>query len=211
MKLIKNEPINISTVLDDAYPYGIIHCGANEAEELSTYESHGIRHRCWIEPDPESFAKLKDILTENDELINVAVCDRDAMMPFIVMNNGASSSLLEPKLHLKKYPTVRPTKIIKVIGRKLDTLIDLGLIDIDKYDFLYMDIQGAEMMALKGFEKHIDKINYILSEVNYEEVYEGCTLIDEFDDYLKRLGFEKQWATIHESVGWGDAYYKRQK
>jgi len=36
-------------------------------------------------------------------------------------------------------------------------------------------------------------------------------LIDDFDRYLLELGFEKQWATIHEAVGWGDAYYKRQE
>ena len=211
MRLIKNKPIDLGKVLDDAKPMGIIHCGAYLAEELPIYESHGIKNRCWIEADTDIFQQLRNIIPYADSRLNVAVCERDGMMPFFVMNNDASSSLLEPKLHLKRYPMIKPARVIKVVGRKLDTLIEGGFLDIRKYDFLYMDLQGAEYLALKGFEKNIDKIKYILSEVNYEELYEGCMLIDDFDRYLLELGFEKQWATIHEAVGWGDAYYKRQE
>ena len=209
MRLIKNKPIDIGEVLDDAKPIGVIHCGAFMAEELPIYESHGVRNRCWIEADPENFEQLKKIVPPTDVLLNVAVYNKDTMLPFIVLNNGASSSLLEPKLHLDRYPTIKPTKVIKVVGRKLDTLIDEGFIDIKKYDFLYMDLQGAEELAICGFEKHIDKIKYILAEINYEELYEGCMLAQEFERYLQILGFKLQWATKHEAVGWGDAYYKR--
>jgi FkbM family methyltransferase len=207
--IIKNKPIDLNAVLDDAEPIGIIHCGANIGEELPIYLEHEVKNRCWIEADPDTFKLLKKEIPATDIALNVAVCDRDGDMSFLVMDNGASSSLLEPKLHLVKYPTIKPQGVIKVTGRKLDTLVDTGLIDINKYDFLYMDLQGAEYIALRGFEKHISKINYILSEINYEDLYDGCMMIVEFDKYLSYLGFTKQWATEHETVGWGDAYYKR--
>ena len=210
-EIIRNKPINISDVLDDAKPRGIIHCGAFLAEELPIYESHGIKNVCWIEADPNTFNELKKILVnrDNDVLINVAVCDKNEVKPFYVMDNGASSSLLKPTGHLDKYPTVKYTNEINVIGRKLDSLVSDGLINMERYDFLYMDLQGGEFLALRGFERNICDINYILAEINYEELYEGCMLIDDFDRYLWENGFEKQYATIHETVGWGDAYYKR--
>ena len=209
MRLIKNKPIDIGEVLDDAQPRGIIHAGAHLAEELPLYVERNINNRCWIEANPVIFLKMKEIVPHSDAMLNVAVTDEDAILEFNLMDNGQSSSLLKPKTHLERYPDIKPLGVIRVVGRKFDTLIETNFLDISKYDFLYMDLQGAEYKALKGFEKHIGSINYIMAEVNYEEVYSGCTLIDEFDAYLGGLGFEKQWATIHESVGWGDAYYKR--
>lgn len=209
MRLIKNRPIDIGEVLSDAKPKGVIHAGAHLAEELPIYLEHGVCNRCWIEANPVIFAKMKEIVPPEDEVINVAVTDEDAILEFNLMDNGQSSSLLRPKTHLTRYPNIKPSGVIQVKGRRLDSLAEYRLLDIMRYDFLYMDLQGAEMKTLRGFTKYIGRINYIMAEVNYEEVYEGCTLIDEFDAYLLKLGFIKQWATIHESVGWGDAYYKR--
>jgi FkbM family methyltransferase len=209
MRLIKNKPIDLGEVLLDAKPRGVIHAGAHLAEELPIYIKHNVNNRCWIEANPYIFSKMKEIVPPEDDTINVAVTDEETTLDFNLMSNGQSSSLLPFKTHLTRYPKIKPSGIIRVEGRKFDSLIDCGLLDIEKYDLLYMDLQGAEFKALKGFTKYIHKIKYILSEINYEELYEGCMLINDFDKYLLDLGFVKQWATIHESVGWGDAYYKR--
>lgn len=208
-KLIKNEPIDLCAILTDTKPRGIIHCGAFIGEELPIYEKYGVQNRCWIEADPETFILLKEAVPSTDMIINVAVCDVDELRRFVVMDNGASSSLLDPKTHLVRYPFIRVAGEKPVRGKKLDTLVMEGFIDIEKYDFLYMDLQGAEHLALKGFEENIKYIDYILTEVNYEELYEGCVLKEDIDRYLSDRGFQEQWATIHETVGWGDAYYKR--
>lgn len=208
MRLIKNRPIDLAEVLTDAKPKGVIHCGAHLAEESPIYRSHNV-NVCWIEANPSIYNKMKILIPDVDESINVAVTDDEGLVDFNLMSNGQSSSLLRFKTHLTRYPNIKPSGVIQVEGKRLDSLIDSGLLDISKYDLLYMDLQGAEIKALKGFAKHIHNINYIVSEVNYEELYEGCTLIDEFDAYLLKLGFVKQWATIYESVRWGDAYYKR--
>ena len=211
-EIIRNKPIDIGAVLDDAKPKGVIHCGANIAEELYLYEERGIDNVCWIEADPRTYEKLQSVLSnrKEDVIINAAVSDHNGMSDFYVMDNdGASSSLLMPTGHLVKYPTIKHTEKIKVLARTLDSLIFEGSIAIKNHDFLYMDLQGSEYFALKGFENNIKHIKYILSEINYEEIYQGCVLVDEFDEYLSGLGFIKQWATIHETVGWGDAYYKR--
>jgi hypothetical protein len=42
-----------------------------------------------------------------------------------------------------------------------------------------------------------------------EELYEGCCLIDELDEYLKSFGFERKITKLWDdgAVGWGDALY----
>jgi FkbM family methyltransferase len=207
--LIRNKPIDIDAVLANAKPRGVIHCGAFEAEELPLYQKHGIANRCWIEADPDRARELKKIVPKEDIVIGLAVANWNGNGQFTVMDNGASSSLLVPKKHLEYYPDIKPVKDIKVDVRTLDFLVGCGAINMDKYDMLYMDLQGGEWLAIDGFRENIKNINYILSEINYEELYAGCMLINEFDEILRGFGFEKQWATIHETVGWGDAYYKR--
>jgi hypothetical protein len=52
-------------------------------------------------------------------------------------------------------------------------------------------------------------LEFILSEVNVEELYEGCCLIEELDSYMKSYGFERIITDMWDdgAVGWGDALY----
>ena len=197
-------------VLQDAHPRGIIEVGAWIGNSWRLYDKYGVKNRCWIEANPETFPLLRANVPPEDVTINVAVCDADGEFRFMLTNNdGQSSSLLPFKRHSEVYTTVFVTHTVIVKGRRLDTLVEEGLIDMSKYNFLFMDLQGTEYLALRGFEKNIDKIDYIVAEVNYEELYEGCMLVDDFDKYLAAWGFDKIMATKHETVFWGDAYYKR--
>ncbi len=209
MKIIHNQMIDMGEVLRDARPRGIIECGAYHGIWWKTYAEHGIDNRCWIEACPDNFEKLCQTVPIEDVVVNVALLDENRPIDFVVTDNWQSGSILPLKLHLQKYPNIKPLKTVTVQGRTLDSLIDDGTIDIDLYDFVLMDLQGAEYYALKGFEKYIHMINYLVAEINYEELYAGCMLVDDFDKYLEQLGLVKQWATQFDSVGWGDAYYKR--
>jgi hypothetical protein len=56
----------------------------------------------------------------------------------------------------------------------------------------------------------LEGVDYIMSEVNKEEVYKDCALIDSLDKYLDGFGFkrvETDWA----GWTWGDAFYIKQK
>lgn len=209
MDIVLNQEINLSEVLRDAKPQGIIHAGAYIGGCSRFYDKFPIKNRCWIEADPESYNKLVENVPASDVKLNVAVSDRDGSALFLVTNNGQSSSLLPLKKHRVRYPTIVAEKQIIVPCRRFDTLVEQGLIDMYKYNFLLMDLQGAEYLALKGFEKNINKIGFIVAEINYEELYEGCMLAEDFDEYLLELGFVKIMATKYENLGWGDAYYKR--
>ena len=49
-------------------------------------------------------------------------------------------------------------------------------------------------------------IDYIYTEVNEEELYEGCALIDEIDEFLTLFNFERV-KTHMTKEKWGDAFY----
>jgi hypothetical protein len=74
------------------------------------------------------------------------------------------------------------------------------------FNFLNLDIQGAELMALKGGTKAIEHAKVIYLEVNTEEVYKGCALITELDNFLDTYKFKRVITEMTE-YGWGDAVY----
>lgn len=207
--ILYNQELSLSDVLRDARPRGVIHVGAYIGGCLETYQNAGVEYRCWIEPYPRSYLELLQHVPESDVCLNCAVSNTDGVIDFIVTNNRQSSSILPLKKHLEYYPGIEAEKLITVQCNQIDTLIAEGYIDISKYNFLVMDIQGAEYYAVNGFIKNIEHIDFIMAEINYEELYEGCMLVKEFDQYLNVLGFTKILSTHHQGFGWGDAYYKR--
>ncbi len=74
--------------------------------------------------------------------------------------------------------------------------------------------KGSSKTEVKiGISDSTHEINFECSssqsEVNLEELYEGCCLIDELDEYLKSFGFERKITKLWDdgAVGWGDALY----
>ena len=185
---------------------GILHVGAHECEELNDYERYIRRNKIlWIEGLPQkvqiSKEKYPSVLIEN-----AVVSDVEETVKFNVSNNGQSSSILEFGLHSTFHPTVHYIGYYTATTKLLKDII--CNYDID-YNFLNLDIQGAELKALKGMESYLHKVDYIYSEVNSDYVYKECALIGEIDDYLLQFGLhrvETKWAG---ECRWGDAFYIR--
>jgi FkbM family methyltransferase len=184
---------------------GILHVGAHECEELQDYEKYISRDKIlWIEALPGKVEYCKSRF-QNLNIENAIVSDKVENILFKVANNGQSSSILDFGLHSHYHPDVHyitsfesETKLLRDILPKYD---------ID-YNFLNLDIQGAELKALKGMEEYLHKVDYVYTEVNSDQVYKDCALIDELDDYLKQFGLmrmETRWTDCK----WGDAFYMR--
>ena len=120
---------------------------------------------------------------------------------YIDSNNQASSSLLKPKVHLTQYPHIKFEKESLINIDKLDNVINSN-----KYNFINMDVQGYELEALKGGGDCLNNIDYIKTEVNRDEVFDGCARIEELDEFLLNYGFIRVEATW-DGVTWGDAFY----
>jgi FkbM family methyltransferase len=187
-------------------PKGVIHIGGHRGEEVQLYDSLGIKNIVLIEAIEESAKIIEDKFKDRDNIIvlNECISDKEETVNFNITNNLASSSLLELGTHKESHPKIFVEKSITVNTIRLDTLINNGIIDIEKYDMLNLDIQGAELKALKSLNFYLDEIKYIYCEVNKKELYVGCALIDEIDKYLKDYKRVDTYWTRH---GWGDALY----
>ena len=75
-----------------------------------------------------------------------------------------------------------------------------------RFNFITLDIQGAELKALKGMEEYLPHIKYVYTEVNSNYVYENCTLVSELDEYLSKFAFKRVETSWHQAE-WGDAFY----
>ena len=78
-------------------------------------------------------------------------------------------------------------------------------------DFINLDIQGAELEAIKGAEKILTQIKWIYTEVNKADVYVGCAKVWEIDEYLKRFGFTRIATRWSFRDDFGDALYSKEK
>ena len=74
------------------------------------------------------------------------------------------------------------------------------------YNYWHLDIQGAELLALKGAGDLLNAVDVIVTEVNTVEMYKGNPLIGDIDKYLGDRGFERALTDMTDH-GWGDALY----
>lgn len=141
-----------------------------------------------FEPDPRNIKIFKE-LNLTVHLNEYAISDTDGICKFYQSNGNvyeskygptdneivnkndwsASSSLMKPKNHIKKTPWVKFDNIIEVKTKKLETYCLEN--NINKIDFVWMDVQGAELNVINGMGDFKQKIHYIYTEYNDEELY----------------------------------------
>lgn len=185
---------------------GVIHVGAHHGQEYGDYSAIGAFPVLFIEPCQNAFSLLQNKFVGNPNvtLFNSA-CGAEfsvGQMNVEQANQGMSNSLLRPVKHLQQYPNILFTETEEVEVRPLDEIIE----HLDfKGNLLVMDVQGYELEVLKGATETLKGIHYIYTEVNRDEVYEGCARIEQLDEYLKDfIRVETSWA----GGSWGDAIYK---
>lgn len=186
---------------------GVIQVGAHYAQEHDEYLKAGIKKFAYIEPCKETFAILETRRgsDENVMLFNCACGEENGEMEMNTgsSNQGQSNSLLKMAKHLTIHPGIMLPTTEKVTVMRLDSL---GLMD-QGYDLLTMDCQGYEGWVLRGGLKTLQQANWVYSEVNRDEVYEGCTKVEELDQLLHE--FERIETGPWVGGMWTDALYKR--
>tara|TARA_X000001036_G_scaffold47191_1_gene37757 strand:- start:1298 stop:1924 length:627 start_codon:yes stop_codon:yes gene_type:complete len=188
---------------------GVLHVGAHFGEEYLIYIENDITKVVFIEPLKENFQVLEDRFGSIDEVILInkgAGSVSKKVNIYRSSNNLVSSSVLKPKRHLTQHPEVLFDDGQTVI--EIDR-IDNMLQDITPYNFMNVDVQGYELEVFKGAGILLDKIDFIMTEVNRDEVYEGCAQITEIDEYLLEYGF-KRVETSWDGDCWGDAFYVKE-
>ena len=208
---------------------GVIHVGGHVGEELKEYHLKGINSLVVFEPLPQTFDKLSEESSkyhfESIQLINKAVgAENKQVEMYVSPQNTECSSILKPQKVLVNYPEIEfsTKQIVDMVT--LDSVIP----ENHNFNFLNIDVQGYELEVLKGAEKTLQNVDYVLTEVNVVNLYENNALVTDMDSFLQEHGLVRvktQWhedATAPEGirysdmvgmvygVSWGDAFYIRE-
>ncbi|MCC6228122.1 MAG: FkbM family methyltransferase [Phycisphaerales bacterium] len=191
---------------------GVIHVGAHLGQEAGVYRECGIGRQLWIEPQPDIFARLCASLPESllVKAVNVACGEAPGVATMHVLsgNEGKSNSLLEPKLHLQKWPEFQPGAKIDVAVKRLDDVIEEQGLRGEDFNLICIDTQGFELPVLRGATRQLTKVDALVCEVSAVELYKGGTLVRDLDAFLCERGFlrvKTKWASGCS----GDALYVR--
>ncbi len=149
------------------------------------------------------------------ELVEKAVCDASGPVDFYSIdpertitphadgNIGASSLFIaNPDYPSEQYVQNR----ITVEGVALaDWAQERG---IDHIDLIWMDLQGAALLALRGMGKLLDRTSIIYTELEYKQMYMGQSLAPEVRSFLEQhdlLLYKK----FHQGDWFGDEMFVR--
>lgn len=187
-------------------PQGVLHIGANVGEEAPVYNELGINNVIWIEGNPDIFHKLNSNVAPYRHHTYCAIIgdENGKEVNFHISNNASqSSSILELGTHKIVHPEVHYVKDIKGVTKRIDDMFS----HLDGYDFLNIDLQGAELMALRGMGELLHGFKWAYLEVNKAYLYEGCPLVEDLDLFLLGFGFKRVETSWAGNTNWGDALW----
>lgn len=191
-------------------PRRVLHIGACLCEERDLYRQHGLSDAdvVWIEANPELVEQARAMFPAATILQGLVSNRAGDQTSFHITNNLQSSSMLELHEHLREHPRVVRTRTISLETTTVPDLLKRHSLPITGYDFVNLDIQGAELLALRGMERMLSGVRAIYSEVNEKELYSGCAQLDDVRDFLGERGFMCVEVAMTRH-GWGDALFVR--
>ena len=193
---------------------GAIHVGAFLGEELSQYRGLGLTNTILFEPQKKLFDIVSFKCIVKEKAFNVALGSKEDVVGMFISDReggvsngaGASSSILAPKKHLTEHPEGTFPSKESINVKRFDKFAEENQLDVSEHNLLNVDVQGYELEVLKGMGDKLNNIQLVIAEVNRDEVYEDCPMIEEIDSYLEGFGF-KRLAVEWQSESWGDALY----
>ena len=189
----------------------VLHIGAHDCQEYEEYKENNCNRIVWVEAHPiiydRNFKRFRSY--EDSFVLNCLVAEKSHEYHWLgIANNEQSSSILPLGTHKNLFPEVDYIQRVPMLSTKIDDILDKYYLNNLDINFLNLDIQGAELLALKGASKILaNNIDIVYTEINEEEVYEGCGLIGDIDEYLSMFGFERLIKKNWREHPWGDAVY----
>ena len=182
--------------------------GAHLGQEINILMNIANNKIYLFEPQKDIFEKLitKTSQHENIFAFNYGLgSEKSNKYLFVDLENeGQSASIFEPKEHLNIFPNINfDLENKKEI--KIETFDSLNL----RVDLICIDIQGAELDALKGAANSLQFTKCLTVEVSRDELYKNQPLLKEIDDFLNKKNFirvKTKWAEGGKFL-YGDAFY----
>ncbi len=188
---------------------GVLHCGGHLGEEAASYDRLGIKNVVWVEANADNIPLIDRAVSRYGHTVIealIAEVNGDKRTFHITNNQSMSSSLLEFGTHVNFSPDTVFVEHRELLTVTIDHLMSLYPERFHNINTLVADLQGAELMALKGATKFLEQVDYLYLEVNTDEVYVGCAQLSQLNEYL---GMEPVLVSMVPGQGWGDALYVR--
>ena len=162
-----------------------------------------------FEPVPSLFKKLENGTKnlKNVHCYQLALGDKQGT-EIMHISSGASdgsSSLLPPKDHLNVFPTVYFDEKLPVNTITLDGWAESN--NIQKIDFMWLDLQGMELNVLKSGKNILRTVTAIYTEVSKIEAYKDQTLYADLFEWLSSNGFHIEREVVEN--GGGNVFFIR--
>lgn len=142
--------------------------------------------------EPREDKTLSSITQGNVNIYPFALLDYKGAATLNITEKVGCSSFLEPNLDLLKklqpsnWNRFKVKEQVEIPVDRLDNIITSD-IEIKK---LIIDTQGSELSVLKGCGALLKKVEYIVCEVEYVELYRNQPLYPEIVEYLTKFGFK---------------------
>ena len=210
MYLIRHHLLRLRTLRGKT----IVHVGAHRGQEAALYAKWGAAQVIWVEADPVTASGLRQHISEMDSVpqsflartlglsrtthhvIEALVGDEDGKLTdfHVFSNDGESSSIFRkaPEANSRHATIVETGTIRQLAMRSLDQLLPENGIPLRNVDILVLDVQGAELLCLKGAKGLLSHINLLETEVATTAWYDGGVLLPELDTWLAQCGFRRR-------------------
>ena len=180
-------PSLIKSIVDKEDPV-ILEIGCNDGTNTEWFLKSFSRPtiHCF-EPDPRAIKRFRRRIGANEhvQLHEVAVCDISGTVKFhqssgIPRGNNCnleqedwdlSGSIKTPRAHLEKHPWCKFETSIQSPAIRLDEWAQKN--EVAEVDFIWMDVQGAELDVFRGGKDVIQRTRFIYTEYSERELYEG--------------------------------------
>jgi FkbM family methyltransferase len=176
----------------------ILFIGANDMTEISSY-TNNYQNGIFIEALPDVFIKLRTNLENANEKyktnyipVNSLISDQQGKeYTFnIFSNEGQSSSIYESNPSIWKWESVKKISEVKLKSTKIENILKEQNWENLRYD-LVLDVQGAELDVLKGFNlDHFKNIDKITTEISTVEFYKNGVLFNDLNRFITNIGFK---------------------
>lgn len=227
VQLALDEFVNLQALLTNQ-PLTIVDIGAqNLASETHIYApicKSSIHHKViGFEP---LLHRIKERLAQekNDNLVLLPafIGDGDAHTFHINAPDSTSSLLPFNESVTQKLRGLDSLYTVHTEPAQTATL-DSALIDVRDVDLIKLDIQGAELMALRNATETLRRTLVVHCEVSFSEIYKGQPLFSEVEQHMRAAGFDlvdlyslcryslknSNAPNAHDWLGWGDAVFFR--
>ncbi|NBW12104.1 MAG: FkbM family methyltransferase [Caulobacteraceae bacterium] len=169
--------------------------GANDGE-WTLWLAERFDHVLALEPDPRAAKKLRGALPANATLIEAACCPEAGVADFYLRENPDQSSILpEHPIGCADQREAPVQSKSTVNAMTMDGILDAArsLFGCDEIDFVKLDIEGAEHLAMNSATPSLFRNTRWLVEVHDNRVEVGAA--------VRRLGHEDLQIVNHPHPG----------